>query len=122
MPIFGKSRYLPNPIPFALYPRARNPTSLPLVARSSVPPSAVIEPKRRAEIRADHLSRDPVRLLRQVIAESTGRATESALPAPAGEVGLPGNLRAETLTGMQGAFMELSKEKKQEVLQHFRHR
>ncbi|CED83722.1 beta and beta-prime subunits of dna dependent rna-polymerase [Phaffia rhodozyma] len=63
MPIYGKTKYLPNPIPYRLYPKIRNPVNLPLLPRSTVPNHAIVEPKTYVQARTESLAYSPAKML-----------------------------------------------------------
>ncbi|KAL7414307.1 hypothetical protein BDY24DRAFT_414516 [Mrakia frigida] len=86
------SKFIRNPIPFALSLSSQAPITLPLLSRAQVPGPSVVLQKTKATLREEHLAHNPVKLL----ADARAQAEERALFKGKGS-SFPRNLKIESL-------------------------
>lgn len=93
------SKFIRNPIPFALSLSSQAPITLPLLSRAQVPGPSVVLQKTKATLREEHLAHNPVKLL----ADARAQAEERALFKGKGS-SFPRNLKIESLVDEEAEF------------------
>jgi hypothetical protein len=110
MPIYGVvGKKAMNPIPYALLPHlpSHQSPSIPLLPRSSVPAAAVVQPRSRAQVRAEFQAQSPVVMMLDHVAKG-GR--------------LPGNVRLQNWVDKREEWVGIGKERKEGLLKRMRAR